>query len=65
MQEISNIETWEAGPGVEGCGTYDYAYRAEVKIIDDDNSKKYVQLDYFGEGAGLAVSKLSLHQFLH
>lgn len=63
MKEISKIETWQAGPGVEGCGTYDYAYRAEVEIIDDDSSKKYVQLDYFEEGACLAVSKLSLHHF--
>ena len=63
MKEISKIETWQAGPGVEGCGTYDYAYRAEVKILDDDSNTKFVQLEYYEVGAYLSVSKLSLHQF--
>lgn len=63
MQEISRIETWQAGPGVEGCGIYDYDFRAEVRITDDDGKTKYVQVNNGNDVSSLSVSYLSLHQY--
>lgn len=60
---VSDIYTWEAGPGSQGCGINDYCYCAEVKIIDKNGETKFIQANKGSEVCSLSVSKHSLHDF--